>query len=78
MPKLFALQPAAVSVSQADLENIVSLTNQITRLRAMRDKLTGVVLERLLAGAEAEVGPRACDVETSWSKATKKQKLVVR
>jgi hypothetical protein len=77
MPKLFALQAAAVS--QQDLENILSLTNQIARLREMRDHLSRAVLERVLGGAEAELGPRTCETKTTWTKgAIRKQKLVVR
>ncbi len=79
MPKLFTLQPATASVSQQDLENILSLTNQIERLQDMRGDLSRAVLEKLQGGAEPEIGPRTCEIQTTWTKrAIRQQKLEVR
>ena len=77
MSKLFAIQ-SPTTVTQVDLENILSLSNQIVRLQEMRARLTTSALERLLAGETAEPGPRTSEVQTLWVRGTRKQKLVVR
>lgn len=65
-------------VTQVDLENIVSLTNQIARLGEMRDRLAESVLRRMNAGADVETGPRTADRDDVYHGPVRKQKLVVR
>ncbi len=69
---------AAIDVSQVDLENIVSLNNQIERLGKMRDRLAESVLRRMNAGADIECGPRTADREDEYSGPVRIQKLEVR
>jgi hypothetical protein len=69
---------AGITVTQTDLENIVSLNNQITRLGEMRDRLAESVLRRLNAGADVEAGPRTADRQDAYSGPVRTQRLVVR
>jgi hypothetical protein len=65
-------------VTQVDLENIVSLKNQIERLAQMRDRLAESVLRRMNAGADVECGPRTADRDDEYRGPVRKQTLVVR
>lgn len=65
-------------MTQTDLENIVSLNNQIVRLAAMRDRLAESVLRRMNAGADVETGPRTADRNDEYRGPVRIQKLVVR
>ena len=68
----------ALDVSQVDLENIVSLNNQIERLSKMRDRLAESVLRRMNAGADVECGPRIADLEDEYHGPLRTQRLEVR
>jgi len=69
---------AGITVTQTDLENIVSLNNQIMRLGEMRDRLAESVLRRLNAGAVVEPGPRTADRQDEYRGPVRTQKLIVR
>ena len=69
---------SGIAVTQTDLENIVSLNNQIERLGAMRDRLAESVLRRMNAGAEVECGPRTAERDDEYRGPVRTQRLVVR
>jgi len=69
---------AKVTVSQSDLENIVSLEAQITRLSELRDQLAEHVMRRLSGGAEIEIGPRTAECRDEYHGYVRTQRLIVR
>lgn len=68
---------ASGEVTQADLENILTVRAQIARLRSMEEKMVASVLARITAGAPVESGNRSCDIDVSFTRSCRKQVLRV-
>lgn len=72
------LLTAQGQVTQADLENLLTLDAQIARLRQQRELISATVLAKLSAGAAIEPGPRSVDVEVRYAGNRRTQRLTVR
>jgi hypothetical protein len=77
MTRLIIL-PAHGQVTQADLENILTLDAQLARLTRQRDMIAAAVLARIAAGCAIEGGPRSVEIEVSYTGKRRTQRLVVR
>lgn len=75
--KLIILR-AGSPVTQADLDNLLTLDAQIGRLRKLRHHIAATILCRLAAGAEVEPGERSVELDESYQAGSRRQKLVVR
>lgn len=74
--KLVALP--AKSISQDDIEELISLDNQIRDLERQRDALASSLLKQRIAGIEVEHGMFRLEVVTEASAGRREHRLAIR
>lgn len=70
--------PTTGRVTQADLENILTVDAQLARLQELRERLCAGVLARVTSGVPVEAGNRSYDIEEAYKGGVRRQRLVVR
>jgi hypothetical protein len=63
---VFAFPSCPASISQEELEVIKRIENQIRTLQRLHLERSAALLQRLLAGATIERGPRTADITDEW------------
>lgn len=75
--KLIVLGNSSI-VTQTDLENLLSLNAQISKMKRSRDRIAAGVLARIARGAQVEPGNRTYDIEEEFRGSTRLETLIVR